>query len=192
MRARASGSGSRLERALEVWLAHVEAGAGDDAALLAAHPDLRELLEPMLAGRGDTESRERVLGDFRLGRELGRGGMGIVHEAWQQSLGRKVALKLLAPALTSDASAIARFHREAAAAGRLRHPGIVEIHEVGHEGDVHWFSMTLVEGEPLHVCAHRFRTPKAAVEVEIFGQRFPAEVLPDAPAWDPENARLRA
>jgi tetratricopeptide (TPR) repeat protein len=157
---------SRLERALGAWLEHEASGAADPGELLAAHPDLRELLEPMLArGRGAVDEGARVVGDFRLGAELGRGGMGIVYEAWQQSLGRKVALKVLAPALAADPGAIARFHREAAAAAKLRHPGIVEIHDVGCDAELHWFAMTLVEGEPLHRCRERFAAPAAAVGV---------------------------
>ncbi len=155
---------SRLERALEVWLAHVETSTRDDDALLAAHPELRELLEPMLAER-DGATTTRVIGDFRIDAELGRGGMGVVYSAWQQSLGRKVALKILAPALTADSAAIARFHREAAATAKLRHPGIVEVFGVGRDGDVNWFAMELVEGQPLYRCRERFREPRAAVEL---------------------------
>ncbi len=158
------GDSSRLERALEVWLAHVETSAHDDDALLAAHPELRELLEPML-GERDGAATARVIGDFRIDGELGRGGMGVVYSAWQQSLGRKVALKILAPALGADSAAIARFHREAAATAKLRHPGIVEVFGVGRDGDVNWFAMELVEGEPLHRCRERFRDPRAAVEL---------------------------
>ncbi|MBM4063211.1 MAG: serine/threonine protein kinase, partial [Planctomycetes bacterium] len=164
----APDSAARLERALDLFVQHATLG-GDPAQLLERHADLRDLLEPMLAGAaeaaepGDAGGEVGVVGDFRLVRELGRGGMGIVYEAWQRSLDRSVALKVLSPALVASPSAIARFRREAAAVGRLRHPGIVEVHGFGSEGDRHWFAMGLVDGEPLARCAARFRAPAAAV-----------------------------
>jgi len=156
---------SRLERALAAWLLHVESGSHDDATLLAGHPDLRDLLEPMLGQHEDAGGPVRVVGDFEIRAELGRGGMGVVHEAWQRSLGRRVALKILAPAMAADPAAIARFHREAAAVARLRHPNIVEVHGVGHDADVHWFAMALVDGLPLYRCRERFAEPRAAVQL---------------------------
>ncbi len=157
----------RLERALAVWLEFVESGAKDPERLLAAHPDLHEPLQAML-GRSDADVADgadegEVLGDFRLVRELGRGGMGIVHEAWQRSLDRRVALKVLSPALSASPAAVARFRREAAAVGRLRHQGIVEVYGLHGDGQRHWFAMGLVDGEPLWRCAQRFTEPAAAV-----------------------------
>jgi hypothetical protein len=89
------------------------------------------------------------LGDFRIVRELGRGGMGVVYVAEQLSLGRLVALKVLPAHLTLRPDAVERFRREASMAARLRHPGIVEIHAVGEEAGTHWFAMELVAGTPL-------------------------------------------
>ncbi|MGE3175119.1 MAG: protein kinase [Planctomycetota bacterium] len=160
----ADASGSRLERALALWLEFEEAGARDPERLLAAHPDLHEELQAMLGADDDDAAPDgEVLGDFRLVRELGRGGMGIVHEAWQRSLDRRVALKLLSPALSADPAAVARFRREAAAVARLRHPGIVEVYGLHGDGQRHWFAMGLIDGEPLWRCAARFRDPAAAV-----------------------------
>ena len=73
------------------------------------------------------------LGDFRLERRLGSGGMGVVYQAMQVSLNRPVALKVLPSSLVGDASAIERFHREARAAARLRHPNIVTVYAEGLE-----------------------------------------------------------
>ncbi len=169
----------RFERALEVYLAHAESGEVDAERLLRSHADLSDLLRPMLdaaagdtgaddTGAGETDAPEataQVLGDFRLVRELGRGGMGIVYEAWQRSLDRRVALKVLAPALVANPGSVARFRREAAAVARLRHPGIVEVHGFGSDDERHWFAMEFVDGEPLHRCADRFRDPRAAVTI---------------------------
>ncbi|MCB9886019.1 MAG: protein kinase [Planctomycetes bacterium] len=160
-------SHARLERALELFLDHVDAG-GADEALLAEHADLRELLEPMLAPAAPATAAlddDATLGDFRIVRELGRGGMGVVYEAWQRSLDRRVALKVLAPALVAEPASVARFRREAAAVARLRHPGIVEVFGFGCDDGRHWFAMELIDGEPLHRCADQHRSPRAAIDL---------------------------
>jgi serine/threonine protein kinase len=94
-------------------------------------------------------SAGRALGDFRLIREIGRGGMGIVYEAEQLSLGRRVALKVLPLAAMLDAKQLARFKNEAQAAAQLQHPHIVGIHFVGCERGVHFYAMQLIEGRSL-------------------------------------------
>ncbi len=152
---------ARLERALEVRRRFLEAGGGDRAAWLAAHSDLREELEALLDS-GDADSlthRERAadlhaadgegfparLGDFRLLRRLGSGGMGVVFEAEQESLMRRVALKLLAHGRL-DERGLERFRREAAVGGRLDHPGIVKVLAYG-EAQAHAFiAQELVPG----------------------------------------------
>ncbi len=90
-----------------------------------------------------------VLGDFRILRELGRGGMGVVYETEQISLGRRVALKVLPFAAMLDKQQLARFKNEARAAATLDHPNIVAIHSVGVERGVHYYAMQLVEGRSL-------------------------------------------
>ena len=77
---------------------------------------------------------ERIA-DFRIVREVGRGGMGIVYEAVQESLGRRVALKVLPAPKRADCTRLARFEREAAAAARLHHTNIVPVFAVGSEED---------------------------------------------------------
>jgi len=90
-----------------------------------------------------------VLGDFRILRELGRGGMGVVYEAEQISLGRRVALKVLPFAAMLDKQQLARFKNEARAAATLDHPNIVAIYSVGCDRGVHYYAMQLVEGQSL-------------------------------------------
>jgi WD40 repeat protein/serine/threonine protein kinase len=89
------------------------------------------------------------LGDFRLLREVGRGGMGIVYQAEQISLRRRVALKVLPFAATLDARQIQRFQVEAQAAACLHHPHIVPVHGVGCERGVHYYAMQLIDGRSL-------------------------------------------
>ncbi|MCA9259067.1 MAG: serine/threonine protein kinase, partial [Planctomycetales bacterium] len=91
----------------------------------------------------------RTLGDFRLLRELGRGGMGIVYEAEQLSLGRPVALKVLPYAALLDNRQLERFKNEARAAAMLKHPHIVSVHAVGSERSVHYYAMELIRGRSL-------------------------------------------
>jgi serine/threonine protein kinase len=89
------------------------------------------------------------LGDFRLLRVVGRGGMGVVYEAEQISLRRRVALKVLPFAAAIDSRQLQRFQNEALAAAHLRHENIVPVYAVGSERGVHYYAMQFVEGESL-------------------------------------------
>jgi serine/threonine protein kinase len=89
------------------------------------------------------------LGDFRVLREVGRGGMGVVYEAEQISLGRRVALKVLPYAATLDHRQLERFKNEAKAVSSLRHKHIVHVYGVGCERGVHYYAMEFVEGQTL-------------------------------------------
>lgn len=89
------------------------------------------------------------LGDFRLLREAGRGGMGIVYEALQVSLGRRVAVKVLPGTAAADPQQLQRFRIEAQAAAQLRHPHIVPIYAVGCEANLHFLAMQLIDGPTL-------------------------------------------
>lgn len=93
------------------------------------------------------------LGDLKLIREIGRGGMGIVYEAEQESLGRRVAVKILPERALFDTRRLERFRREARTAGGLQHPNIVPIYGVGEEQGLHYLIMQLVEGAGLDVLA---------------------------------------
>ena len=84
------------------------------------------------------------LDDFRVVREIGRGGMGVVYEAYQESLNRHVALKLL-----REPADLARFRREARAAGRLHHTNIVPVHGVGEHDGRHYYVMQYIAGRGL-------------------------------------------
>jgi len=90
-----------------------------------------------------------VLGDYRIIREVGRGGMGVVYEAEQISLGRRVALKVLPFAATMDPRQLQRFHNEARAAASLHHEHIVPVHGVGCERGVHFYAMQFIDGVTL-------------------------------------------
>jgi probable HAF family extracellular repeat protein len=89
------------------------------------------------------------VGNYRLLRELGRGGMGIVYDAEQISVGRRVALKILPFAALLNQDQLHRFTTEATAAARLQHPGIVQVYSVGCERGIHFYAMQLIEGPSL-------------------------------------------
>jgi eukaryotic-like serine/threonine-protein kinase len=86
------------------------------------------------------------LGDCRLIREIGRGGMGVVYEAEQESLNRRVAVKVLPHAPWDDDRATRRFLREAKTTANLRHGNIVPVFAIGHEGGLHYYVMPLISG----------------------------------------------
>src|SRR5688500_5122603 len=89
------------------------------------------------------------LGEFEIVREIGRGGMGVVYEALQPSLGRRVALKVLPLAASLSAKQLQRFQTEAHAAAQLHHTNIVAVHAVGCERGVHFYAMQYIDGLPL-------------------------------------------
>jgi len=95
------------------------------------------------------------LGDYRIVREIGRGGMGIVYEAEQQSLGRSVAVKVFAQRALPDSKHLRRFQREARTAASLHHTNIVPVFGVGQQDDLHYYVMQVIDGISLdRVIAH--------------------------------------
>jgi tetratricopeptide (TPR) repeat protein len=159
----------RIALALDEYLSEIEAGrAPDRQALLAAHPDIADNLAKCLDGLAFIEKAsphlqtsayptaplpesagEGTLGDYRLIREIGRGGMGIVYEAEQLSLCRRVALKVLPFASTLDLKQLQRFKNEAHAAAQLHHSNIVPVFATGCERSVHFYAMQYIEGQTL-------------------------------------------
>ncbi|HEX3111625.1 MAG TPA: protein kinase [Thermoanaerobaculia bacterium] len=92
---------------------------------------------------------DTMLGPYRIVAPIGAGGMGVVYRAVDTRLGREVAVKVLSPHLTGDADATKRFEQEARAAGRLNHPNILAIYDIGVEGDSRYIVSELLEGESL-------------------------------------------
>ena len=98
--------------------------------------------------------RHGLLGDFRIVQEIGRGGMGIVYEAEQVSLSRRVAVKILPFASLLDQRQLERFRNEARAAAMLKHTNIVSVYQVGYERGLHYYAMELVDGQSLADVTH--------------------------------------
>jgi len=121
--------------------------------------DLSNSAEDELGGLEGGGPALGELGDFRIIREVGRGGMGIVYEAEQISLGRRVALKVLPFGATMDPRQLQRFQNEARAAASLEHPNIVPVYGVGCERGVHYYAMKFVEGQSLAGLIEAMRQP---------------------------------
>ena len=97
------------------------------------------------------------VGGYRILREIGRGGMGVVYEAEQEALGRRVALKILPGALAGDAKARARFDREARAAARMHHTNIVPVFDVGQDDVYSFYAMQMIHGQGLDVVVEELK-----------------------------------
>jgi WD40 repeat protein/serine/threonine protein kinase len=159
----------RVLRAVEEYLAARLAGTVPDRqAFLARHAEIAAALADCLDGLDFIQqagvplgsSDEAIvpstaaspgapLGDFHIVREVGRGGMGVVYEAEQISLGRRVALKVLPFASTLDSRQLQRFKNEAQAAAHLHHQHIVPVYATGCERGVHYYVMQYIDGQTL-------------------------------------------
>jgi serine/threonine protein kinase len=130
----------------------------------ALHQATRHLSSGGASGISHADPPAKQLGDFLLGREIGRGGMGIVYEAHQLSLDRKVAIKVLPLAAVWDQKQVARFQNEARAAAQLQHPHIVPVFAVGEEHGVHFYAMQLIDGASLDASFVSDRLRKAETQ----------------------------
>jgi eukaryotic-like serine/threonine-protein kinase len=115
----------------------------------------------VVEGAGPPRALPLRLGEFRVIRELGRGGMGVVYEAFQESLGRNVALKVIHH-VYHDSRRLQRFQREAQAVARLHHTNIVPIYGVGEHEGVPFYVMQYIDGKGLDVLRDRWRSEPAA------------------------------
>jgi serine/threonine protein kinase/tetratricopeptide (TPR) repeat protein len=112
--------------------------------------------DPLPAGPDTSDAELKRLGDFRILREIGRGGMGVVYEAIQESLGRRVAVKVLSGPTIASPNQLKRFQREAQAAAQLHHTNIVPVFGVGSEGGRHYYVMQFIDGIGLdQITGHR-------------------------------------
>ena len=132
------------------------------------------------ANLGATAGR---IGEFRLLREVGRGGMGVVYEAEQESLGRRVALKVLPSGALTDTKQIRRFEREARSAARLHHTNIVPIFGVGETEGTHYYVMQFIQGQGLDAVLHELKKLRDARELKATSS---------APRERPEKGRAAA
>ena len=159
-----------------------QACAGDAAlrseveSLISSHDQAGDSIEAMAAEAAtemladDRKIVGKQIGHYQVLGHIGRGGMGEVFLAQDMSLSRKVALKLLRTDFTRNEGRLRRFRQEAQAASALNHPNILTIHEIGHEGSLHFMATEYVEGETLrqHIARARLtlgQTLDVAVQV---------------------------
>jgi tetratricopeptide (TPR) repeat protein len=200
-RQQSAADDAELAAVLDAYLAALEAGhAPDLEGLLAEHARIADRLRACLAGlrlvKGGAEGLEGTaaaegraevaagtpLGDFRLLREVGRGGMGVVYEAEQLSLGRRVALKVLPFAGALDARQLQRFKNEAQAAAHLQHQNIVPVHFVGCDRGVHYYAMQFIDGRTLAAVIAELRRERGGGRRPGLDATTPYAPQPPAPS----------
>jgi eukaryotic-like serine/threonine-protein kinase len=131
-----------LRRKIELLLKyHDKSGDFIKSPAFEAAPELLAADPETLIGRN--------LGCYRVDAVAGVGGMGIVYLAWDERLGRKVALKLLPESMVANEAQLARLKREARTASALNHPNIVTIHDIGEVGSIHYVAAEFIEGTTL-------------------------------------------
>ncbi|MBI4603560.1 MAG: serine/threonine protein kinase, partial [Planctomycetes bacterium] len=169
--------GEALEDLIAEYLDRLNSGdALDPKRILADHPGVgQEVLKALggfldLGEDAEPFAEPRVIGDYTLRRRIGRGGMGVVYDAWQGSLDRRVALKVLPAGVAADARTYSRFLREAQIAARLAHPHIVSVYSFGVESGIPYFSMDFVEGETLAQILSRLKDAEPEAET-VFGRK---------------------
>src|SRR5262249_43337477 len=200
-----------LDELVEEFAQKLRAGVPETVEdFVRRHPDHREQLLQVLPaiqalaqfgppglggllGQGSEEDqvagRLGTLCDFRLIREIGRGGMGVVYEAQQISLNRRVALKVLPFASTLDTKQLQRFKNEAQAAAGLHHTNIVPVHATGCERGVHFYAMQFIEGRTLAAVIDELRQGSAGPTRRTDWQSVPPLVEPTGPSL-PETANV--
>ena len=124
-----------------------------------------------LANSGQiTDMKDRQLGDFRLLRRIGHGGMAEVYLAEQVSLKRNVAVKVLREEMLADDVHLMRFEQEAKAAGGLNHPNIVQVYSIGHADGIHYIAQEYVQGMNLREFLQRYGPPSVQVSLDLMMQ----------------------
>ncbi len=150
---------------------------------IAAMEGLRGFMGPGSSNATPDLQLQR-LGDFRIVRELGRGGMGIVYEAEQESLCRRVAVKVLSPKLLASDKHVARFRVEAQTAANLHHTNIVPVFGVGEHEGLHYYVMQFIDGAGLDQASHTGssdRTPTLILRSSAGDTPRLAHTSPDSP-----------
>jgi serine/threonine protein kinase len=209
----------RLLKAVEEYMAALEAGRRPNRhEFLKRYPDIATELGACLDGLAFVHSAAaqmhgeppqepggvepgagdaapgRPLGDFQLLREIGRGGMGVVYEAVQLSLGRRVAVKILPFAAALDTRHLQRFKNEAQAAAQLHHTNIVPVYGVGCERSVHYYAMQLIDGQSLADVIRDLRAggPGAPMPSRLRAAAAVSDDLEATVAWRPPSGRSKA
>jgi WD40 repeat protein len=157
--ARACGNDDALRAQLEKMLLSEEGSdAFDESRIERGRERIDQVVDAAATHGEATPWMPDRIGSYRIERQLGRGGMGVVYEAVQQQPSRRVALKLIHPTLLTP-ERVRRFEQEVEALGRLQHPGIAQIYDAGAvdlgHGTQPWFAMERIDGVPIDEYAGR-------------------------------------
>ncbi|TWT77003.1 Serine/threonine-protein kinase PrkC [Posidoniimonas polymericola] len=212
----------KLAVVLDEYLASMERGEWPPLdELLKQHPDLADVLPSYLEGLhllqeslGENslddlagvntlldgarqaqpkDASSKRVGDFELINIIGRGGMGVVYEAWQLSLDRRVALKMLPIAAILDERQTARFTTEAQAAAGLHHQNIVPVYAVGQERGIHFYAMQFIDGHSLAEAIAEMQADRDREQEDHDGKRpDDATRSGHSRATNPSNATTQA
>lgn len=147
----------------ELTASPIADGKGADPQ--SAQPTVHSLNAPTI-----TDLKDRQLGDFKLLRRIGKGGMAEVYLAEQSALKRNVAVKVLREEMLGEAVHLQRFEQEAKAAGGLNHPNIVQVYTIGHDDGVHYIAQEYVQGMNLREYLSRNGPPDLATALEFMRQ----------------------
>ncbi|QDT34068.1 serine/threonine protein kinase [Thalassoglobus polymorphus] len=180
-----SGARDPIEEAASLYLERLRAGETVDLDdFVQGYPKLEAELKdflPLVAAMEDWKSEKELevvktpmpeqfdierLGEFRIIREIARGGMGVVFEAEQESIGRHVAVKLLPWKFGAQSKWSKQFRREARIAARLQHPNIVPVFSFGEQDERFYYVMPIIEGVGFDHLISRLKTGESAVEIE--------------------------
>lgn len=182
---------NHIDEIVESFLAEIRAGESPSIdAYVNKHPrygiELRGILETLRIVKpsatklsettivsldGETKSSSSLtflqIDDFEIEHKIGEGGMGVVYCAFQKSLQRRVAMKVIPQALLADELAVRRFELEARTAAKLQHSHIVPVFDVGHSSGVYYYTMQLIDGCGMDVIIKRIRKERDAIHEEI-------------------------
>jgi serine/threonine protein kinase len=178
---------------VQQYMADIDAGRRPNRReLISRHPEIAADLSACLQGLSFVNqaaqqmvrtadpvapdlSTQQPLGDFRLIREIGRGGMGVVYEARQLSLDRHVAVKVLSLGAALDSRNLQRFRNEAQAAAHLHHTNIVPVYAVGCERSVNFYAMQLIDGQSIASVISALRNAPMLCDADTLLHSRPAD-----------------
>ena len=184
-------AGLTLDQLVEEFVHNLRAGSADSIdTYCEKYPQLAEeiaqlfpsleMLENCRPNSEDASPRlfdaedipPEVLADYRIVREIGRGGMGIVYEAEHETMQRRVALKVLPKSIAQQETHVARFHQEARSAGQIHHTNVVPVFAVGEDRGFHFYAMQYIRGQNLDLVIKELRElrnsePRAASQKTV-------------------------
>ena len=129
--------------------------------------NVKQIANPQKKKRQARLDKLPAIDGYRVIKQIGRGGMGVVYEAEHETLRRRVALKMLPESWGGNDLAVERFFREARAAAQLHHTNIVPVFEIGTCNDTHYYAMQLIDGAPVHDVIRQLKSKSKRSGVQL-------------------------